>query len=86
MAYAALRSIGAYAPSKILTNDDLAKMVDTSDEWIAKRTGIKERRIAAKDETTSDIYSYGYCNNCLKKIPDYIPHSQWVKWLKGAGK
>lgn len=55
MAYAAFRSIGAYAPSKILSNDDLAKMVDTSDEWIIKRTGIKERRIAASDEFTSDM-------------------------------
>ena len=55
MAYAALRSIGAYAPKKILSNSDLAEMVDTSDEWISKRTGIKERRIAAKDETTSDM-------------------------------
>ena len=55
MAYAALRSIGAYVPKKILTNNDLAKMVDTSDEWISKRTGIKERRIAAEDERTSDL-------------------------------
>jgi 3-oxoacyl-[acyl-carrier-protein] synthase-3 len=55
MAYAAFRSIGAYVPQKILTNDDLAKMVDTSDEWITKRTGIKERHIAAKDEFTSDM-------------------------------
>lgn len=55
MAYAALRSIGAYAPQKILTNDDLAKMVDTTDEWITKRTGIQERHIAAKNETTSDM-------------------------------
>jgi 3-oxoacyl-[acyl-carrier-protein] synthase-3 len=53
--YAAFRSIGAYTPEKILTNDDLAQMVDTSDEWITKRTGIKERRIAAEDETTSDM-------------------------------
>jgi 3-oxoacyl-[acyl-carrier-protein] synthase-3 len=53
MAYAAFRSIGAYAPEKILSNDDLAKMVDTTDEWITKRTGIKERHIAAKDEFTS---------------------------------
>jgi 3-oxoacyl-[acyl-carrier-protein] synthase III len=55
MAYAAFRSIGAYAPEKILTNQELSQMVDTSDEWIVKRTGIKERRIAAKDETTSDM-------------------------------
>ena len=53
--YAAFRSIGAYVPEKILSNDDLAKMVDTSDEWITKRTGIKERRIAADNETTSDM-------------------------------
>lgn len=53
--YAAFRSIGAYVPEKVLTNEDLAKMVDTTDEWITKRTGIKERRIAAKDETTSDM-------------------------------
>jgi len=53
--YAAFRSIGAYVPSKVLTNADLEKMVDTSDEWITKRTGIKERHIAAKDESTSDM-------------------------------
>ena len=55
MPYAAFRSIGAYVPEKILTNEDLSKMVDTSDEWITKRTGIKERHIAAKDEFTSDL-------------------------------
>ncbi len=53
--YAGLKSIGAYAPEKILTNADLEKMVDTSDEWITKRTGIKERRIASADESTSDL-------------------------------
>ena len=46
---------GSYAPDKILTNEDLSRMVDTSDEWITTRTGIKERRIAAKDEMTSDM-------------------------------
>ena len=51
--YAVFRSIGAYVPSKVLTNQDLEQMVDTSDEWITKRTGIKERRIANKDESTS---------------------------------
>jgi len=55
MPYAAFRSIGAYVPEKILTNEDLSKMVDTSDEWITKRTGIKERHIAADDEFTSDL-------------------------------
>ena len=53
--YASFRSIGAYVPEKILSNSDLEAMVDTSDEWITKRTGIKERRIAAEDEYTSDM-------------------------------
>jgi len=53
--YAAFRSIGAYVPEKILSNKDLETMVDTSDEWITKRTGIKERHIAAEDEYTSDM-------------------------------
>ncbi|HIP15003.1 MAG TPA: 3-oxoacyl-ACP synthase, partial [Sulfurimonas autotrophica] len=55
MAYAAFRSIGAYVPEKILTNEELSDMVDTSDEWITKRTGIKERHIASQNEFTSDL-------------------------------
>ncbi len=55
MAYAAFRSIGAYIPEKIMTNFDFEKIMDTSDEWITKRTGIKERRVAAKDEFPSDM-------------------------------
>jgi len=46
---------GSYVPEKILTNADLSKMVDTSDEWIITRTGIRERRIAAAGEDTSDM-------------------------------
>lgn len=46
---------GSYVPEKVLTNEDLSRIVDTSDEWITTRTGIKERRIAAKDENTSDM-------------------------------
>jgi len=53
--YASFRSIGAYVPEKILSNADLEKMVDTTDEWIVKRTGISERHIAAADEYTSDM-------------------------------
>jgi len=53
--YASFRSIGAYAPEKILSNADLEKMIDTTDEWIVQRTGISERRIAADDEYTSDM-------------------------------
>ncbi len=55
MAYAAFRSIGAYIPQEIRTNDWFAQRMDTSDEWITKRTGIKERRIASSDEHTSDL-------------------------------
>jgi 3-oxoacyl-[acyl-carrier-protein] synthase-3 len=55
--YASFKSIGAYVPQKVLSNADLEKMVDTSDEWILKRTGIKERHIADKDESTSDMGS-----------------------------
>ena len=52
---AGILGTGFYVPEKILTNDDLSKIVDTSDEWITERTGIKERRIAADDEATSDL-------------------------------
>src|SRR5580658_8769251 len=52
---ASIISTGAYLPSRILTNADLEKIVDTSDEWILSRTGIRERRIAANDEFTSDM-------------------------------
>ena len=54
MPKASLISIAAYAPPKILTNFDLEKMVETSDEWIVKRTGISQRRIA-QDEDTSEL-------------------------------
>ena len=47
--------LGKYLPKKVLTNKELEKMVDTSDDWITTRTGIKERRLAAKSEATSDL-------------------------------
>ncbi len=53
--YSRIAGTGSYLPEKVLTNDDLAKFVDTSDEWIATRTGIRERHIAAEGETTSDL-------------------------------
>jgi 3-oxoacyl-[acyl-carrier-protein] synthase-3 len=52
---AVIASIASYLPEKVLTNDDLAAIVDTSDEWITSRTGIRERRIAAADEYTSTL-------------------------------
>jgi 3-oxoacyl-[acyl-carrier-protein] synthase-3 len=53
-----ITGVGSYVPAKILTNSDLEKMVETSDEWIITRTGIKQRRLAAKDEFTSDMAAH----------------------------
>jgi 3-oxoacyl-[acyl-carrier-protein] synthase III len=50
-----IAAVGSYVPERVLTNADLEKMVDTSDEWIVTRTGIRERRMAAQDEYTSDM-------------------------------
>lgn len=55
MIRSAIRSTGAYLPEKILTNRDLEKIVDTTDEWIVQRSGIKSRHIAADGETTADL-------------------------------
>jgi len=52
---ARITGTGLYVPKKVLTNFDIEKMVDTSDEWIRERTGIRERRIAAKEEAASDL-------------------------------
>ena len=53
--YASFKSIGAYIPEQIRTNQWFVDRMDTSDEWITKRTGINERRIASKDQHTSDL-------------------------------
>ncbi len=50
-----IRGLGAYLPQRVVTNDDLAEHLDTSDEWIRTRTGIRERHYAAPDEATSDL-------------------------------
>lgn len=55
MMHSKIIGTGSYLPEKILTNKDLEKMVDTTDEWIFTRTGIRERHIAAQDELTSDL-------------------------------
>ena len=49
--YAGVLGFGQYRPSRVVTNDDLSKIVDTSDEWITARVGIKQRRYADDDET-----------------------------------
>ena len=61
---------GHYVPPKVVTNDDLAQMFDTSDEWIQQRTGIKERRIAAAYERTSVASLRG---------------REWIRWLNESG-
>lgn len=50
-----IRGVGAYLPKKVLTNADLSKMVDTTDDWIVERTGIRARHVAAEGELTSDL-------------------------------
>lgn len=61
---ARITGIGTYAPERMLTNFDLEKMVDTNDEWIVQRTGIRERRMAAENEFTSDL--------CVKAVQNLI--------------
>lgn len=53
--YSRIAGTGSYLPEKVLTNDDLSKFVDTSDEWIRSRTGIRERHVAAEGQTTGDL-------------------------------
>lgn len=55
MTYARITGTGGYLPEKVLTNADLEKMVDTSDQWIRERTGIRKRHVAAEGETTCDL-------------------------------
>jgi 3-oxoacyl-[acyl-carrier-protein] synthase III len=66
MVRAKIIATGHYAPEKILTNHDLERMVDTSDEWITERTGIKERRIAPEHQSTSDL-AYEASKSALRK-------------------
>jgi 3-oxoacyl-[acyl-carrier-protein] synthase-3 len=70
MIHARITGTGSYAPKKIITNQDLEKLVDTSDEWITERTGIKERRIAEKGQSTSDL-AYEAAHKALRaaKLP-----------------
>lgn len=65
---AAITAIGGYVPERVLTNDDLSRMVETNDEWIVKRTGIRERRICAPNEYTSDM-SFAAVNDMLARYP-----------------
>ncbi|MFN3983777.1 MAG: 3-oxoacyl-ACP synthase, partial [Caldilinea sp.] len=50
-----VRGVGSHLPDRVMTNAELARLVDTTDEWIVQRTGIRQRHIAAEGETTSDL-------------------------------
>ena len=66
MAPVGIVGLGAYVPPKVMTNDDWAEIVDTSDEWIITKTGIKERRIADDDTCTSDL-AVAACNLAMEE-------------------
>ena len=55
--FAKIISSGSYLPEKILTNKELESIVDTSDEWITERTGIKERKVSSEEETSLDMHT-----------------------------
>ena len=57
--FAEIAGTGRYLPERILTNAELEKMVETSDEWIRERTGIRERRIAAENESAAEMGAGG---------------------------
>ena len=65
MIHARIIGTGSYAPKKVLTNHDLEKLVDTSDAWITERTGIKERRVVERGQSTSDL-AYEASRKALK--------------------
>ena len=74
--------VGHYVPEKTLTNFDLEKMVDTSDEWITERTGIKQRHIAAPEEATSDL-AYNAAVKALEdaKVSPVLLRKSWTSLL-----
>ena len=65
MIHARITGTGSFAPKKTITNQDLEKLIDTTDEWITDRTGIKERRVVEKGQTTSDL-AYEASKRALK--------------------
>ena len=67
-AIARITAVGAYLPPRTLTNSDLEKIVNTSDDWIFSRTGMRERRIAEKEECTSDMGAKAALKALLKPL------------------
>ena len=86
-----ITGLGCYVPDQILTNDDLARLVDTSNEWIVERTGIRERRVAGPEQAMSDL-ALPACERALvvggdvlSKILDWTDRSTLVLFGDGAG-
>lgn len=77
MAKSSIVSIGAYVPPKILSNDDLSRMMETSDEWIRTRTGIHQRHVALPDETTASL-SYQAASAALKGAQMAADELDWI--------
>lgn len=72
-----ITAIGTYVPQRRLTNDDLAAMVDTNDEWIVQRTGIKERRVSADNEFTSDLIA-GAIDNMVERYGSELTDVDYI--------
>jgi len=78
---------GRYAPAGVLTNADLERMVDTSDEWIVSRTGIRERRVAAANETTASMAAVASLRAIRTADIDlFIPHQANVRIVEAVAK
>ena len=71
---------GAYLPERILENSELAKIVDTSDDWIVKRTGIRQRHIAAEGELTSDLATKA-AHDALVKAKFFKPQLHLIRHI-----
>ena len=64
--YTKIVGTGSYLPKKVLTNDDIAQLVDTNDEWISSRTGIRSRHLVSEEETTASM-AYEAAKQALEK-------------------
>ena len=79
-----ISGLGFYVPEKVLTNNELEKMVETSDEWIRTRTGISERRIAEKGTGTSDLAAFHH--NGFWQPMDTLRDKRQLEALWNSGK
>ena len=83
----AVTGIGAYAPERVLTNEDLARMVNTSDEWIVERTGIRDAEVLRVEEPTGRSRRVGEERLCLRRWPVGVlrePHAVAVDQIRLA--